>query len=283
MNDTLLSTPLGAPGSGRVRYGAAMALHAQGRISADQLEVYRMCAPLDAQDPAPVFAERRLPAPTLPPPSPETLIRALVDEADRYLARLDGPGVAEVRAGLVPWRAGPVTLPTPAPHPVVAAHLPAALAAAAQDAPALAAAIAAAAPHLAWASFDGYDPDEIGADFAQGQAYALLVGEDSPIKARDYDLGLFLIAPQVLYRDHAHGAPELYAPLTGPHGWRFTPGGPLTIQPAHVPVWNPSHRPHLIKAGPVPYLCLYGWTRDVNAPAYVIPAADWAELQALRL
>jgi hypothetical protein len=165
----------------------------------------------------------------------------------------------------------------------VAEHLPAALAAAAVEAPALAAAIAAAAPHLAWASFDGYDPDTIGADFVSGQAYALLVGETSPIRARDFDLGLFLIAPHVLYRDHAHAAPELYAPLTGPHGWRVTPGGPLTVLPAHRPVWNPAHQPHLIKAGPVPYLCVYGWTRDVNAPAYVIPAPDWAELQALRL
>jgi hypothetical protein len=72
-------------------------------------------------------------------------------------------------------------------------------------------------------------------------------------------------------------------PLTGPHGWRVTPGGPLTVLPAHRPVWNPAHQPHLIKAGPVPYLCVYGWTRDVNAPAYVIPAPDWAELQVLRL
>ena len=87
----------------------------------------------------------------------------------------------------------------------------------------------------------------------------------------------------MLYRDHCHAAPELYAPLTGPHGWRFGPGRPLMVKPAHQPVWNPPYPPHLTKVGPVPFLCLFGWTRDVNEVARVMPAADWPELEALRL
>ncbi len=47
-------------------------------------------------------------------------------------------------------------------------------------------------------------------------------------------MGLFVIAPHVLYRDHAHAAPELYLPLTGPHGWRFAPG-PAQCPPAQCP------------------------------------------------
>jgi hypothetical protein len=87
----------------------------------------------------------------------------------------------------------------------------------------------------------------------------------------------------VLYRDHCHKAPELYVPLTGPHGWRFGPGMPLIVKPAHHPVWNDPYAPHLTKVGAVPLLCLFGWTRDVAEVARVIPAPDWAELEALRL
>lgn len=279
----LLGVPLGARGSARARYGRAMRLWAEGALSAPQLEAYRVAAADDHRPPAEVLEDRRLPIPTDASPSPEGLVRALVDEADRYLATLPGPGVTEVRVLLSRWRDGPVTQPPPKPNAVVETHLAPALEALAADRPALAGAIAAAAPHLDWITYDGYPPEDIGAAFARGHAYCSVIGEEAAIPARDFDLGLFLIAPHVLYRDHAHAAPELYAPLTGPHGWRFGPGRPLVVKPAHRPVWNPPFRPHLTKVGPVPFLCLFGWTKDSMAPAHVIPSADWPELEALRL
>ncbi len=211
------------------------------------------------------------------------LIRALVDETDRYLATLPGPGVAEVRAGIAATRDGAVT-PQPARgHPVVGTHLGPALAALAVTHPALALAIGAAAPLLVWRPYDRYPPEAIGAGFAEGHAFCTIIGPDAPMDAPDFDLGLFVIAPHVLYRDHRHQAPELYAPLTGPHGWRFGPEGPLTLRAAHLPVWNAPLAPHLTKVGPVPFLAIFGWTRDVTVPAEVIPAADWPALEALRL
>ena len=278
-----LQTPLSVKGSGRVRYGAAMALYTDGKITAQQLEVYRICSARDAQDPAAVFAEHCVPVPELPAPDAGTLIRHLVEAADSYLSTLTGPGVAEVRAGLSPWRAGACS-PAPGPaNSIVAQHLPAALAETAKTQAPLAAAIAAAAPHLDWISYDLYDPVQIGPTFAQGHAFASLVGEVAPIQARDFDFGIFLIAPGVLYRDHAHAAPELYAPLTGPHGWRFGPGTRLQIKPAHQPIWNPPHQPHMTKVGSVPFLCLFAWTRDVSAPAYLLQAEDWPAFEALKL
>ena len=128
------------------------------------------------------------------------------------------------------------------------------------------------------ASTTGYPPEAIGAGFRTGHAYASLVGPGGPFTAGDFDLGLFLIAPQVFYRDHRHAAPELYAPLTGPHGWRFAPGDPLDWQPAHTPVWNPPQRPHATKVGAVPFLCLYAWTSDVAEPAVIVEADDWPRL-----
>ncbi len=213
---------------------------------------------------------------------PEPSIRHLVEEIDRYLATLPGPGVAEVRRLTALWRTGPVT-PATSPNPVVAAHLAPALATLAPTHPALAAAIGTAAPHLPWVTYDAYPPEEIGGAFRKGHAFASLIGEGAAIPAEEFDLGLFLIAPHVLYRDHAHPAPELYAPLTGPHGWRFGPGTPLIVKGAHEPVWNLPEAPHLTKVGPVPFLCIFGWTRDTDQPAHVLPAADWEQLETMRI
>lgn len=278
-----MTDPLGTPGSGRQRYAAAMARHGTGQISDAVLEVYRIASARDDLNPADLLMEKGLPMPPHPTPTPKDMIRALVDAADSYLSTLTGPGVAEVRAGIAAARPGPVTPHTARPNRVLSDHLPTALATLTPTHSALSQAIADAAPHLDWHAFDGYPLDDIGAAFANGQVCASIIGEDAPIAAADFDLGLFLIAPHILYRDHHHAAPELYAPLTGPHGWRFGPASPLLIKQAHDPVWNDPHRPHLTKVGPIPFLCLFGWTRDVNENPQVIPATDWPALEAMRL
>lgn len=275
----LLQTPPGAVGSARVRYGAAMTLYQAGQISAEVLEVYRSCASLDSQSVQVLLKEFGLPDPT----AAETAIKALLRAVDSYLAPMAGPGIAEVRQGIAAVGDAPLSRPVTVPNPIVDRHLETALLAAAPDVPTLAQTIHDAAPHLNWITYDGYDPAQIGVDFLQGHAFTLVIGADAPIKALGFDLGLFLIAPHVLYRDHCHAAPELYAPITGPHGWRFGVGAPLLIKPAHVPIWNEPFAPHLTKVGQVPFLCIFAWTRDVEALAQVIPAQDWAVLQALRL
>ena len=278
---TELSLPLGARRSGRARYAAAMALYQLGQITADALEIYRICSLLDGADPAKMLAEAKLPAARIAALTGEVAIRALLIAVDSYLSTLPGPGVPEVRQGLHRWANGPVTL-RGQDNPVIQSHLPAALTQLRPTHPDLADAIGEAAPYLKWITYDGYGPD-IGQDFAKGHAYASLIGEDASIPALDYDLGVVLIAPHVLYRDHHHAAPELYAPLTGPHGWRFGPDRPLIVKAAHEPVWNDPHRPHLTKVGPTPFLALFGWTRDVQELAQIIPARDWPALEDLRL
>ena len=276
-----LSLPLGAKGSGRARYAAAMEMYAKGQISPAVLEVYRVASARDGQDPTPMLAEIGV-GDVMHKASAADHAARLIDEADRYIATLPGRGVAEVRAGLNTWRGGDVRV-TPQANAVVNQHLSAALAPLRATHLALAQAIEGASPHLTWITYDGYPLEEIGTDFAKGHAYASLIGEAGNVAAQDYDLGIFLIAPHVLYRDHHHAAPELYAPLTGPHGWRFGPHTPLITKPAHHPVWNDAHRPHMTKVGPTPFLALFGWIQDVRQVAQVIPAPDWPALEALRL
>ncbi len=276
----LLHAPLGVPGSGRVRYGAAMAFFRAGRISEAQLEAYREASAHDARDPAALLAERGLPPVPLPIDSPADVLSALVEASEEYLrGLLVHPGAEDVRMGLA-GRKGPPKLPAPRSNPVADRWLAPAIDDLASTHPSLAGAIAAAAPHLDWITYDLYPRDEIGEAFPKGHAFARLVGEGATFAASGVELGLFVMAPHLVYRDHNHAAPELYAPLTGPHDWRFGPGSPLVSKPAHEPVWNPPFRPHLTRTGRVPFLAFYVWTRDINEPARVIHADDWAALEA---
>lgn len=209
------------------------------------------------------------------------LIQHLFDAFRAHTDTLTHPGQDAVAAGLRRPFGAPI-LPTPQSHPLIDAWLPEALAAVHPSAKRLADAIEAAAPVLSWITYDLYPRDEIG-QFPTHHAYAKIVGSDSPFPAEDFDAGVFLMVPHTLYRDHNHAAHELYAPITGPHGWRFGVDTPFHTKPALEPVWNPPYQPHMTKVGSVPFLCAFVWTKDVAEPAKVIPAADWAELEALRL
>jgi hypothetical protein len=145
--------------------------------------------------------------------------------------------------------------------------------------PSLANAIAEAQPYLHWVSYDAYPREDIGAGFADNHAFASIIGEGCPFEAVDFDLGLFIIAPRLFYRDHHHAAPELYAPLTGPHGWRFKPGDPLVWKKADVPVWNNPWEPHATMTGATPFLAIFCWTKDTLQPAKIIPSPDWPILE----
>ncbi len=54
----LVTTPLGEPWSGRTRYAAAMYFYKRGEMSAEVLEVYRLCSRLDAEDPLEIMEDR---------------------------------------------------------------------------------------------------------------------------------------------------------------------------------------------------------------------------------
>lgn len=46
-----LLTTVGTPGSGAIRYAAAMYFFQNGQLSAEMLEIYRSCSKFDAEDP----------------------------------------------------------------------------------------------------------------------------------------------------------------------------------------------------------------------------------------
>ena len=213
---------------------------------------------------------------TNPSQPAETVFRNLVARIESYVAGLKGRGFAPVLEGMAKWKSGPVRRVAGRSLPVCD-HLDAALQAMGKTP--LAKAIAEARPFLSWVAYDAYPRDEIGERFADNHAFASIIGEGCALEAKDFDLGLFLIAPNLFYRDHHHAAPELYAPLTGPHGWRFKPGDPLIWKEAHEPIWNPAWQPHATMTGATPFLAIFCWTKDVASPAKVIPTSDWPSLE----
>lgn len=54
----LVNTPLREHWSGRTRYAAAMYFYKRGEMSAEVLEVYRLCSRLDHQDPLAIIRDR---------------------------------------------------------------------------------------------------------------------------------------------------------------------------------------------------------------------------------
>lgn len=163
-----LYTALGLPGSGRQRYAAAMALYRDGLLGGAALEVYRICSPLDAQDPFALLTAQNLPIPARAKVTAQPALRDLLAAVDAHLAILSGPGVAEVRAGLNARRLDPVTPGNRTENPAVVAVL-------ARVPPMLAVAISDAIPYLGW---------------RPGQHFAELIGENGPWRATGFALGL---------------------------------------------------------------------------------------------
>lgn len=210
----------------------------------------------------------------------ETSIRNLIAEIDIYLGRFTGPGISDVRAGIARWRNAPLREVRPARiRPTE--HIDRALEwMDANGDRRLAGALRAAMPHLEWQAYDPYPRELIGETYAENHCMASVIGEVGHVGSVDFELGLFGFGPGILYRDHHHAAPELYAPLTAPHGWRFASGEALNWRSDFEPVWNEAWAPHAFRSGPFPYFCVVGWTRDVNVPAKMIEAADWPALEA---
>ena len=60
-----LSTPVGLPGSGAMRYGAAMYFYARGNMPAEMLEIYRLCCKFDHEDPIAIARFEGIPVPPI--------------------------------------------------------------------------------------------------------------------------------------------------------------------------------------------------------------------------
>lgn len=122
-----------------------------------------------------------------------------------------------------------------------------------------------------------------GADLGQGyknrNLHTMLIGPDAcGYDHPDFNLGIFMLGPRTLYRDHNHDAPELYLNLSERSGWRFgTPD--WQDYPAGSLIWNKSRAPHATLVYDQPFISVFVWLENVNSPCDIIQCDDWAEVE----
>lgn len=121
----------------------------------------------------------------------------------------------------------------------------------------------------------------VGDGYRDGNMHCELIGpHGSAFHHDDFTLGLFLLKPWVLYRDHVHQAPELYLTLLEPSGWRFGEGEWQDVAPGTI-IWNAPETSHATRVYDRPFLSIYSWTRDVHSKCRVVPQSDWCEIETV--
>ncbi len=121
---------------------------------------------------------------------------------------------------------------------------------------------------------------DVGQAYLDGNMHTELIGPNGCVfPDDDFSLGLFMLPPATLYRDHDHAAPELYFNLTGPCGWRFDKGCWQDFGAGSL-IWNPESMAHAMRTYEQSFLSVYSWTSNVNSLCRVVPADDWQEIEA---
>jgi len=122
-----------------------------------------------------------------------------------------------------------------------------------------------------------------GADLGEGYTkcnlHTLLIGPDACEHHHpDFSLGIFMLGPRTLYRDHNHDAPELYLNLSEKSGWRFGTRD-WHDYPAGSLIWNAAGEPHATRVYDQPFISVFVWLENVNSRCNVIHFDDWAEIE----
>jgi len=146
----------------------------------------------------------------------------------------------------------------------------------------IAACLATAKEDLTWREDDSryYPP---GADLGEGyrrcNLHTVLIGPDAcGYHHPDFRLGVFMLGPHTLYRDHNHDAPELYLNLSERSGWRLGDSS-WRDYPAGSLIWNAAGEPHATRVYDHPFLSVFAWLENVTSPCAVIPRDDWAGIE----
>jgi hypothetical protein len=203
----------------------------------------------------------------------EQAVSALTDALRRSDGKEDGlgEGMAEVLRRLAEQDLSRAAFRPPEPARVPACrHLPDTVGAAIMVDAALAAALAGMEDELHWRRSEAYSDAAMGQDgFMDNYGHAEIIGPTGLMAGDDFRLGFLLLGPNLHYLDHAHPAPELYWPLTGPTDWSRG-RGPFTPRQAGEMIWHRPQEVHATRTHDQPLLALWAWTRDTAEPARLV-------------
>lgn len=132
----------------------------------------------------------------------------------------------------------------------------------------LCSAVRAIAPYLSFGS--SYSLDGPTAAFAQGMVWAEIAGRTGLVRDPSRRLGIFVLAPGLVYPLHGHEPDEIYFVLSGPftveHGYD---GERVNIPPGSY-YRTPSDHPHALHIGDAPVLLAYCWVGDYSKPVWFV-------------
>ena len=136
--------------------------------------------------------------------------------------------------------------------------------------------------HLVWREDQG-KYYQSGADLGEGyrrcNLHSLLIGPGAcGFEHPDFNLGIFMLGSNTLYRDHRHAAPELYLNLSKRSGWRLR-GGDWQDYAAGSLIWNASGEVHATRVYEQPFISVFVWLKDVHEPCEVVVMDDWDEIE----
>lgn len=192
---------------------------------------------------------------------------------DAIRMSLKGEGTAEVKARLAAQDLSPAAAVDPGSRRLPATRYFAECVATSMFlVPEVAAALAGIDEFLHWKQNPNYSDDVMGEGCMDNYAYAEIVGPDGFFPGDDFLMGLLLLGPGRLYRDHWHKAPELYWLLTGPSDWRKDTSAFISRAPGET-VWHPPRMSHATRTDTSPLLAVWAWTRDVGSPARLVEGA----------
>ena len=97
-------------------------------------------------------------------------------------------------------------------------------------------------------------------------------------KSEELRLGLFLLEPNIFYKDHKHEAPELYINLTNGTEWRFGNSGWQFQEPGSI-IYNEPFREHAMRVNENPFLSIWCWPKNSSSECILVPRSDWSNLK----
>ena len=119
----------------------------------------------------------------------------------------------------------------------------------------------------------------IGKRYLNGNMNSELIGPiNGNFKFGDFRLGLFLLEPNIFYKDHKHEAPELYLNLTNGTHWRFD-DMIWEEKNAGSIVYNEPNMVHAMKVNDNPFLSIWCWPCNSSKKCILVPRKDWVELE----
>ena len=142
--------------------------------------------------------------------------------------------------------------------------------------------LAAAKDDLIWLEDKGlFYPrgTDVGDGYKKCNLHTPLIGPDACGHHHpDFRLGIFMLGPRTLYRDHNHDAPELYLNLSEKSGWRFGTRD-WEDYPAGSLIWNVAGDSHATRVYDKPFISVFVWLKNVNSGCNLVHFDDWAEIE----